>query len=200
MSPLTNNEFSTLQDSREKPFTYAATTRRCCNRSKTPDQTPAPTPKPNNKPAAATPPTPAAGQTTRPKSLRKAKPTPKPRPEALRTMKHTIILDHSRPETCKLYLQDAGSLTCDLQSRLEAIKYPLTLLDGAWSTAPFYKNFILTFSGTINFQDITKYNSILFAHFGENCHTAPMAGYQSILISGICLQRARQPGISENAL
>ena len=55
--------------------------------------------------------------------------------------------------------------------------------------APFYKNFILTFSGIVSFTDITKYNSVLFGPFGPNCHATPTAGYQSILISGVCLQR-----------
>ena len=66
---------------------------------------------------------------------------------------------------------------------------PLVLLAGAWSTAPFYKNFILTFSGIVNYTDITKFDSILFGPFSENCHTASTAGYQSILISDVCLQR-----------
>lgn len=70
----------------------------------------------------------------------------------------------------------------------EDSKAPLVLLAGAWSMAPFYKNFILTFSGIIKFTDITKYDSVLFGPFGPNCHTAPTAGYQSILISSVCLQ------------
>jgi hypothetical protein len=76
-----------------------------------------------------------------------------------------------------------------LQRHLETMKAPLVLLAGGWSIAPFYKNFILTFSGIVNFSDITKYDSVLFGPFGPNCHAAPMAGYQSILISGVCLQR-----------
>ena len=54
--------------------------------------------------------------------------------------------------------------------------------------APFYKNFILTFSGVMNYTDITKYNLVLFGPFGDNCRAAPTAGYQSILISGVRLQ------------
>lgn len=68
------------------------------------------------------------------------------------------------------------------------VKAPLVLLASAWLTTPFYKNFILTFSGVINFADVTKYNSVLFGPFGANCHMAPTAGYQSILISGVHLQ------------
>jgi hypothetical protein len=83
---------------------------------------------------------------------------------------------------------DAGDLTRGLQCHLEAVKAPLVLLTGAWSTTPFYKNFILTFSDIINFSDITKYDSILFRPFGPNCHMALTARYQSILISGIHLQ------------
>ena len=41
----------------------------------------------------------------------------------------------------------------------------------------------------IPFTDITKYNSIFFGPFGLNCRAAPMSGYQSILISGVRLQR-----------
>ena len=81
-----------------------------------------------------------------------------------------------------------GELTRSLQKHLEAVKAPLVLLAGAWSTAPFYKNFILTFSGIVNYTDITKFDSVLFGPFGKNCHTAPTTGYQSILISSIHLQ------------
>ena len=112
-----------------------------------------------------------------------------PLPNALKTTKHTIILDHSNPDTKAKYGLDAGELTCGLQKHLEAVKAPLVLLAGAWSTAPFYKNFILTFSGLVNFTDITKYHSVLFGPFGDNCHTALTAGYQSILISRVRLQR-----------
>jgi hypothetical protein len=84
---------------------------------------------------------------------------------------------------------DARELTHGLQKHLEAVKAPLVLLTGAWLTAPFYKNFILTFSGIVNYSDITKYDSVLFGPFGKNCHAAPTAGYQSILISGVRLQR-----------
>ena len=87
------------------------------------------------------------------------------------------------------YSMDAGEITRGLQCHLEAVKAPLVLLAGAWSTAPFYKNFILTFSGVMNYTDITKYNSVLFGPFGDNCRATPTAGYQSILISGVCLQR-----------
>jgi hypothetical protein len=83
---------------------------------------------------------------------------------------------------------DAGELTRGLQRHLEVVKAPLVLLSGVWSTAPFYKNFILTFSGIVNYTDITKYNSVLFGPFGDNCRAAPTVGYQSILISGIRLQ------------
>ena len=75
-----------------------------------------------------------------------------------------------------------------LQKHLEVVKAPLILLAGAWSTAPFYKNFILTFSSIVNYTNITKFDSILFGPFGNNCCTAPTARYQSILISGVHLQ------------
>ena len=103
-------------------------------------------------------------------------------------MKHTIILDHSDLDTKAKYTLDAGELTRGLQKHLEMVKASLVLLAGAWSTAPFYKNFILTFSRLVNFADITKYHSVLFGPFGNNCCAAPTAGYQSILISGVRLQ------------
>ena len=84
---------------------------------------------------------------------------------------------------------DARDITRGLQCHLEVVKAPLVLLARAWSTTPFYKNFILTFSSIVNYIDITKYNSVLFRPFGKNCCAAPTAGYQSILISGIRLQR-----------
>jgi hypothetical protein len=83
---------------------------------------------------------------------------------------------------------DASKITRGLQCHLKTVKAPLILLAGAWSMAPFYKNFILMFSGIINFSDITKYDSILFSPFGPNCRAAPTAGYQSILISSVRLQ------------
>ena len=107
----------------------------------------------------------------------------------MKTTKHTIILDHTNPDTKGLYSLNAGELTLGLQRHLETVKAPLVLLARTWSTAPFYKNFILTFSGIVPFTDITKYNSILFGPFGPNCRAAPTAGYQSILISGVRLQR-----------
>ena len=135
-------------------------------------------------PAPSTTPTPA----TKPGS-KLTKPTKPPLPDALKTTKHTIILDHTLPDTKTLYSLNAGELTLGLQRHLEAVKAPLVLLARSWSTAPFYKNFILTFSGVVPFTDITRYNSILFGPFGPNCRAAPTAGYQSILISGVRLQR-----------
>jgi hypothetical protein len=133
-----------------------------------------------------TPPKPQGPSTTSgPKSLWKVKP---PLPDTLKTIKHTIILDHAHPDMNSRYSMDAEEITRGLQRHLKTVKAPLVLLAGAWSTAPFYKNFILMFSGIVNFSDITKYDSILFGPFGPNCHAAPMASYQSILISSIRLQ------------
>ena len=140
-------------------------------------------------PTTPTTPAPTAPKAQTPQGPKPTKPTKPPLPDALKTTKHTIILDHTNPETKGLYSLDAGELTRGLQNHLEAVKAPLVLLAGAWSMAPFYKNFILTFSGMIPFTDITKYNSIFFGPFGPNCRAAPTAGYQSILISSVCLQR-----------
>jgi hypothetical protein len=180
-------DFPVLHAPSKEPISYASAassftpiTRR--HRGKTP--VPAPTPA---KPSTPVTPTTKPGPSpTGPKSLRPTKP---PLPDALKTTKHTIILDHTNADTKALYALDAGELTRGLQRHLEAVKAPLVLLAGAWSTAPFYKNFILTFSGIVQYTDITKYNSVLFGPFGSNCCTAPTAGYQSILISGVCLQR-----------
>ena len=176
-------EFPTLQASNKAPISYASAassftpvTRR--RRGKSPSTTAQPTPAPSKTPNPA------------PKSGPKpTKPTKPPLPDALKTTKHTIILDHTLPDTKALYSMNAGEVTLGLQRHLEAVKAPLVLLAGSWSTAPFYKNFILTFSVIVPFTDITKYNSILFGPFGLNCRAAPTAGYQSILISGVRLQR-----------
>ena len=173
-------EFPALQAPTKAPISYASATssfipvtRRCHGKQPT---TPTAT--------TTTPPTPTTKPTTKP-----SKPTKPPLPDALKTTKHTIILDHTLSDTKALYSLNAGELTLGLQRHLEAVKAPLVLLAGAWSTAPFYKNFILTFSGVVPFTDITKYNSILFGPFSPNCRAAPTAGYQSILISGVRLQR-----------
>jgi hypothetical protein len=144
--------------------------------------------QPTTLTSTPTPMTLTPASTTKP-ATKPAKPTKPPLPDALKTTKHTIILDHTLPDTKALYSLNAGELTLGLQRHLEAVKAPLVLLAGTWSTAPFYKNFILTFSGVVPFTDITKYNSILFGPFGPNCRAAPTVGYQSILISGVHLQR-----------
>ena len=181
------DEFPALQAPTTTPISYASATsafipvtRR--QRGKQPANT---TTTPMNQAApktTATTPGPKLG----PKPLCPPKP---PLPDALKTMKHTIILDHANPETRVKYSMDAREVTQGLQRHLEMVKAPLVLLARAWLTAPFYQNFILTFSSIVNFADITKYDSVLFGPFGTNCHAAPTAGYQSILISGVCLQR-----------
>ena len=135
-------------------------------------------------PTNPVPKTPGQPPATKP-NPKSAKPAKPPLPDALKMTKHTIILDHANPDTKALYSLDASELTRGLQHHLEAVKAPLVLLASAWSTAPFYKNFILTFSGIVPFTDITKYNSVLFGPFGSQCRAAPTAGYQSILISGV---------------
>ena len=173
-------DFPALQAPTKAPISYASAassfipvTRRRRGKQQTPaETTQAPGPAPSTKPG--------------PKST---KPTKPPLPDALKTTKHTIILDHTNPDTKALYSLNAGELTLGLQRHLETVKAPLVLLARTWSTAPFYKNFILTFSGVVPFTDITKYNTVLFGPFGPNCRMAPTAGYQSILISGVRLQR-----------
>ena len=181
------DEFPALQAPIKAPISYASATsafipvtRRRRGKQTTPSTPAAPTSTTMTKPA---------NTTTGPKPPSKSKPQKPPLPDALKTTKHTIILDHANPETRTKYAMDAGEITRGLQKHLEAVKAPLILLAGAWSTAPFYKNFILTFSGIVNFSDITKYDAVLFGPFGNNCRAAPTAGYQSILISGVRLQR-----------
>ena len=178
-----DDDFPALHAPSSTPISYASATaaftpvtRRRRNKSDT-TKTTTPTTAQQAKPTA--PPAKPGSKSTRPE-----KP---PLPDALKTTKHTIILDHSNPETRSKYSLDAGELTHGLQKHLEAVKAPLVLLAGAWSTAPFYKNFILTFSGIVSYTDITKFNSVLFGPFGDNCRAAPTAGYQSILISGVRL-------------
>ena len=187
-APTSDDEFPALRAPSQEPISYASAagafipvSRR---RRAKPTQPPSPNPAPPKPGSKAPPPG--------PKPIRPTKPTPPakpPLPDALKTTKYTIILDHTAPTAKALYSLDASNLTRGLQTHLETVKAPLVLLAGSWSSAPFYKNFILTFSGIVNFTDITKYNSILFAPFGANCRAAPTAGYQSILISGVRLQK-----------
>ena len=189
---ISDDEFPMLRAPSQEPISYASAagafipvTRR--RRNKGPQPTPTiPTP---TKPG--------------PKPIRPVKPTPPakpPLPDALKTTKYTIILDHTAPTAKALYALDAGTLTRGLQTHLETVKAPLVLLAGSWSSAPFYKNFILTFSGIVNFTDITKYNSILFGPFGSNCRAAPTAGYQSILISGVRLHKDSQGKLASSKM
>jgi hypothetical protein len=178
-------EFPTLQAPTKAPISYTSTTlafipvtRRQQNKQTTD------TPMKPTAPTTPKPPTTTPGAKQGPKSLRPTKP---PLPNALKMTKHTIILDHANPETKAKYSMDAREVTQGLQHHLEAVKVPLILLVGTWLTTPFYKNFILTFSGIVNYTDITKYDLVLFRPFGANCRAAPIAGYQSILISGVHL-------------
>lgn len=182
-------DFPVLQPPSKAPISYASATSAFIpvTRRRRGKPTTTPSTATTNAPAKTTSAmTPTSNKPNTPKSLRPNKP---PLPDTLKTTKHTIILDHSHPDTKGKYSIDAGELTRGLQCHLEVVKAPLVLLAGVWSTAPFYKNFILTFSGVVNYTDITKYNSVLFGPFGDNCHAAPTAGYQSILISSIRLQR-----------
>ena len=164
-------DFPALQAPSKAPISYASATSAFipvtrCRRGKPNTPSPTSTSSAPTKPNTMKTPTPNKPS----KPVRPAKP---PLPDALKMIKHTIILDHTHPDTNRKYSMDAGELTRGLQRHLEAVKAPLVLLTGAWSTAPFYKNFILTFSGVVNYTDITKYNSVLFGPFGDNCRAAP---------------------------
>jgi hypothetical protein len=121
----------------------------------------------------------------------KSKPQPlKPRtPDALRTTRYSIILNHSRPDIRELLSIDASRIFRTIRADLEKINAPLTLLAGHWSSAVINKNFILTFAGIQKRDDIAKYDSVLFRPFGPGCCGAPTAGYRSVLLSGVPLIR-----------
>jgi hypothetical protein len=190
-APTSEDEFPVLRAPSQEPISYASAagafipvTRRRRNKPAQPSPANPASTKPGPK---VSPPGPTPIRLAKPNT-----PAKPPLPDALKTTKYTIILDHTAPTAKALYSLDAGTLTRGLQTHLETVKAPLVLLAGSWSSAPFYKNFILTFSGIVNFTDITKYNSVLFGPFGSNCRGAPTAGYQSILISGVRLQKDAQ--------
>jgi hypothetical protein len=114
----------------------------------------------------------------------------KPRtPDALRTTRYSIILNHSNPDIREMLGLDAHRIFRNIRADLEKANAPLTLLAGHWSSAVINKNFILTFAGLQKREDIAKYDSVLFRTFGPRCRGAPTAGYRSILLSGVPLLR-----------
>jgi hypothetical protein len=154
-----------------------------------PPASPAPTaPAPMPAPTAATPSfakAAASAPATGPKAL-----LVKPRvPNALRTTRYSIILNHSRPDIREMLGIDANHIFRSIRSDLEKVNAPLTLLAGHWSSAVINKNFILTFAGLQKRDDIAKYESILFRPFGPDCRGAPTAGYHSVLLGGVPLIR-----------
>jgi hypothetical protein len=84
---------------------------------------------------------------------------------------------------------DANQIFRNIRAELEKVNSPLTLLAGHWSSAVINKNFILTFAGLQNRDDIAKYDSVLFRPFGPDCRGAPTAGYWSVLLGGVPLIR-----------
>jgi hypothetical protein len=141
------------------------------------------------KPPTSTPSSPTTSTTSRPTP--KSKPQPiKPRtPDALRTTRYSVILNHSCPDICELLAIDASRIFRNIRADLEKINAPLTLLAGHWSSAVINKNFILTFAGVQKRDDIAKYDSVLFRPFGPGCRGAPTAGYRTVLLSGVPLLR-----------
>jgi hypothetical protein len=110
-------------------------------------------------------------------------------PDALRTTRYSIILNHSRPDIRAMLGIDANQIFRSIRAELEKVNSPLTLLAGHWSSAVINKNFILTFVGLQNHDDIAKYDSVLFKPFGPDCRGAPTAGYRSVLLGGVPLIR-----------
>jgi hypothetical protein len=137
-----------------------------------------PAPQSFAKAAAATPASTPEAQLVKPKI-----------PDVLRTTGYSIILNHSRPDIREMLGIDANRIFRTIRSDLEKVNAPLTLLAGHWSSAVINKNFILTFAGIQKWDDIAKYDSILFRPFGPNCRGAPTAGYRLVLLGGVPLIR-----------
>jgi hypothetical protein len=186
---LTQDDFPALAG---KPFGDSWTT--VTKRSK--KKKGAPSPVPPAPPAPTHAPAPSAAAPSFAKAAASA-PTPGPKallvkpkvPDALRTTRYSIILNHSRPDIREMLGIDANRLFRTIRSDLEKVNAPLTLLAGHWSSAVINKNFILTFAGLQKRDDIAKYDSILFRPFGPDCRGAPTAGYRSVLLGGVPLIR-----------
>jgi hypothetical protein len=117
-------------------------------------------------------------------------------PDALRTMRYSIILNHSHPDIRRLLSVDGNRIFRTIRANLEWVNAPLTLLAGHWSSATINKNFILTFAGLPKHDDMAKYDSIFFRPFGSDCRSAPTAGYRSVLLCGaplFCDENGRLP-------
>jgi hypothetical protein len=110
-------------------------------------------------------------------------------PDALRTLRYSIILNHSRPDIREMLGVDANRIFRTIRADLEKVNAPLTLLAGHWSSAVINKNFILTFAGLQTRDDIAKYDAIFFRPFGSDCRGAPTAGYRTVLLGGVPLVR-----------
>jgi hypothetical protein len=159
-------------------------------------------PQPPSQTPAATAPAPVATTTPNPNAPSFAKAaastsssTSKPQvlkprvPDALRTTRYSIILNHSRPDIREMLGIDANRIFRTIRADLEKVNAPLTLLAGHWSSAVINKNFILTFAGLQKRDDIAKYDAVLFRPFGPDCRGAPTARYRSVLLSGVPLVR-----------
>jgi hypothetical protein len=201
------NDFPALAG---KPFGDTWTT--VTKKSKKKKSTNPPLPQPSNATAnSAAPPSgasfaaaaasnlpPTSGTSTspsptpaKPSTTPKTKPQPiKPRtPDALRTTRYSVILNHSRPDIRELLGVDASRIFRNIRADLERVNAPLTLLAGHWSSALINKNFILTFAGVQQQDELAKYDSIFFCPFGPGCRGAPTAGYRTVLLSGVPLIR-----------
>jgi hypothetical protein len=146
-------------------------------------QAPKPIPPPSSQSVHSFAAAAAANPTAKPQLVR-------PRvPDALRTTRYSIILNHSRPDIRAMLGIDANQIFRTIHAELEKVNSPLTLLARHWSSAVINKNFILTFAGLQNRDDIAKYDSVLFRPFGPDCRGAPTAGYRSVLLGGVPLVR-----------
>jgi hypothetical protein len=124
---------------------------------------------------------------THPQSLiNKKKLGPRPLPAALAMTEYVVILDHTAlipPTRC---LSDVSTYVRQAQASLKAAQADINLLAGRWSAPGLgCRNFIFTFEGKLNVNNISKYNSILFADLGPNCCSIPNEGFATVMFYGV---------------
>ena len=123
--------------------------------------------------AAAAPPKPAT-----------SKPNP-PKPRPVSTTEFTITRDPTAAAISGPH-GDAASIVRSLQTSLlqafPGVTPPFKLLGGRWSSA-LSSNFVLTFAGNPDNDDIKRYSAILCRPFGPGSTILPQRGYTRISIN-----------------
>ena len=123
--------------------------------------------------AAAAPPKPAP-----------SKPNP-PKPRPVSTTEFTITRDPTVAAISGPQGDAAGivrSLQTSLLQAIPGVTPPFKLLGGRWSSA-LSSNFVLTFAGNPNNDDIKRYSAILCRPFGPGSTILPQRGYTRISIN-----------------